>query len=77
MPGLSPIAGAPPSGNALSPFSPGWKTPLTLPDLVPSYPWLNESFDSGTHGSAVSMFDRQVTWRTGVIEITERANFFL
>jgi len=41
--GLSPMA--PP----LNPFSAVWSNPLTLPDLVPSHPWLNESFDSIAH----------------------------
>lgn len=54
---------SPMGGWSISPFSPGWGNPPALPDLVPSQPWLNESFDSVMHSNSLvmhGMFERQV-----------------
>jgi hypothetical protein len=51
-------------GWSITPFSPGWGNPPALPDLVPSQPWLNESFDSVMHINSLAMhgmFEQQVT----------------
>ncbi|XP_046635502.1 rap guanine nucleotide exchange factor 1-like isoform X2 [Daphnia pulicaria] len=53
---------SPMGGWSISPFSPGWGNPPALPDLVPSQPWLNESFDSVMHSNSLvmhGMFERQ------------------
>lgn len=46
---------SPMGGWSISPFSPGWGNPPALPDLVPSQPWLNESFDSVMHINSLAM----------------------
>ena len=55
---------SPMGGWSITPFSPGWGNPPALPDLVPSQPWLNESFDSVMHINSLAMhgmFEQQVT----------------
>lgn len=55
--GLSPMATHSPFG----PFTAGWSSPPTLPDLVSSHSWMNESFDSMVQShSMATAFDRQV-----------------